>query len=169
MPINWQDKETNDRLLAAIIAANDMSINCKEVARYFGPDATYNAIENFLRKPKKLAQQLKKEASAAGFSGPAKSPVRPRNPSTPNTPKSAAGTPAKAKSTLSKKGTAGGGGVMSGRVGKAGSKKSTTKIKEEIKDEGHGVLNDEVNDEVNDGLDEIQTDTFLNGEVQDVI
>jgi hypothetical protein len=52
----------------------DTQINCKEVARYFGGDATYNAIENFLRKPKQKALELKK---GAGSEVPA-SPARPK-------------------------------------------------------------------------------------------
>jgi hypothetical protein len=56
-------------------------INCREVARLYGGDATYNAIENFLRKPKAKAKELK--AEAAGRDGPAASPARPRAPKTP--------------------------------------------------------------------------------------
>lgn len=51
-------------------------VNCTEVARLYGEDATYNAIEGFLRKPKKQAIQLKEEA--AGRQSPACSPARPR-------------------------------------------------------------------------------------------
>lgn len=49
-------------------------INCREVARLFGQDATYNAIENFLRKPKQEAKKLR--AEAAGTTGPAPSPAK---------------------------------------------------------------------------------------------
>ncbi|KAF2203711.1 hypothetical protein GQ43DRAFT_347710, partial [Delitschia confertaspora ATCC 74209] len=63
MAINWQDPEVKDRLLAAIIASYPGNVNCTEVARIFGLGATYNSIENFLRKPKKLAQRLQKEAA----------------------------------------------------------------------------------------------------------
>jgi hypothetical protein len=56
-------------------------INCREVARLYGGNATYNAIENFLRKPKAKAKELK--AEAAGRDGPVASLARPRAPKTP--------------------------------------------------------------------------------------
>ncbi|KAH9872870.1 hypothetical protein J1614_005264 [Plenodomus biglobosus] len=62
MSIDWKDKDVADRLLAAVLASYDNKINCREVARLFGRNATYNTIENQLRKPKKLAADLKKEA-----------------------------------------------------------------------------------------------------------
>lgn len=95
MPILWSDPTVRDRLLAAIIASfegnvwlppllllptqllTNEQINCKEVARLFGQDATYNAIENFLRKPKKEAAKLR--AEAMGTTAPAPSPARPRS------------------------------------------------------------------------------------------
>ncbi|KAF2263878.1 hypothetical protein CC78DRAFT_603129 [Lojkania enalia] len=113
MPINWQDPETKDRILASIIASFDNQINCKEVARIFGGEATYNAIENFLRKPKKLANQLK--AEAAGKEGPVPSPARPRTSTTP-------------KSSPLK------GGVKSGRVTKK-KMKTESPIKKETFEE----------------------------------
>ncbi|KAF2738663.1 hypothetical protein EJ04DRAFT_549858 [Polyplosphaeria fusca] len=76
MPVNWQDADTKDRLLASIIGSFDSNVNCKEVARLFGSDTTYNAIENFLRKPKKLAVKLKEEAKDRA--GPAASPFKPK-------------------------------------------------------------------------------------------
>ncbi|KAF2474144.1 uncharacterized protein BDR25DRAFT_311534 [Lindgomyces ingoldianus] len=76
MPINWQDPAVKDRLLAAIIGSFDNKINCREVARLFGGEATYNAIENFLRGPKKMAQSLKKEAK----DDIPPSPAKPRTP-----------------------------------------------------------------------------------------
>ncbi|KAF2659024.1 hypothetical protein K491DRAFT_561455, partial [Lophiostoma macrostomum CBS 122681] len=72
MPIDWKDAEVKDRLLAAIIASFDGKINCKEVARLFGGGATYNAIENFLRAPKKKAVELKAEAGDSAAPSPAK-------------------------------------------------------------------------------------------------
>jgi hypothetical protein len=109
MPINWQDPEVKDRILASIIASfgtavrphkytslpdptNKPQINCKEVARIFGPDATYDAIENFLRKPKKKAKELVAEATARGNSAPtrgANSPVKQQR--APRTPKKSDG------------------------------------------------------------------------------
>ncbi|KAF2272278.1 uncharacterized protein EI97DRAFT_462065 [Westerdykella ornata] len=115
MPVNWQDPEVRDRLLAAIIASFDGKINCREVARLFGKDATYNTIENFLRKPKKFAQQLKEEAGDA----PAPSPARPKTPKTPRTPK----TP---KSAIE--------GVKSGRITKTSPLKKSKKAQQEESD-----------------------------------
>lgn len=57
-----------------------MQVNCREIARLYGGEATYNAIENFLRKPKAKAKQLKAEAE--GREGPVASPARPRAPKT---------------------------------------------------------------------------------------
>ncbi|KAF2680136.1 hypothetical protein K458DRAFT_407462 [Lentithecium fluviatile CBS 122367] len=110
MPINWADQEVKDRLLAAIIASFDGPINCREIARLYGGEATYNAIENFLRKPKKKATELK--AEAAGRDGPAPSPARPRAPKTPTK-----SSPAKSD------------GVKNGRVTKT--KKNSSPIKKE--------------------------------------
>lgn len=58
-------------------------MNCKEIARLYGGEATYNAIENFMRKPKKVAQELM--AQAEGKPAAAPSPVRPRKTATPKT------------------------------------------------------------------------------------
>ncbi|KAF2446337.1 hypothetical protein P171DRAFT_257583 [Karstenula rhodostoma CBS 690.94] len=107
MPINWQDPEVKDRILASIIASFGTPINCREVARIFGPEATYDAIENFLRKPKKKAKELAAEAAARGTSAPApaKQQRAPRTPKksdgvksgrvTKTTPKKKAGSPVK--------------------------------------------------------------------------
>ncbi|KAF9733939.1 hypothetical protein PMIN06_009315 [Paraphaeosphaeria minitans] len=112
MPINWQDAEVKDRILASIIASFGTAINCREVARIFGPDATYDAIENFLRKPKKKAKELVAEAaargntaSARGANSPAKQQRAPRTPKksdgvktgrvTKTTPKKNVGSPVK--------------------------------------------------------------------------
>ncbi|KAF1957332.1 hypothetical protein CC80DRAFT_491469 [Byssothecium circinans] len=113
MPIDWKDQDVKDRLLAAIIASFDGTINCREVARIYGGEATYNAIENFLRKPKKKAQEMKAEAN--GRQGPAPSPSRaPRTPKTP---------------------TKAGTGVKSGRVTKS-TKKNGSPLKKEVVDDG---------------------------------
>ena len=57
--------------------------------RIFGPDATYDTIESFLRKPKKKAKELTEEAVARGNATPtkgARSPAvkQPRAPRTPS-------------------------------------------------------------------------------------
>lgn len=129
MPINWQDKNVADRILAAIIASHknqvnhhplfpdrsytilpdhisnhisftyhpphpnqtntpliptsNPQINCAEVARLFGQEASYDAIEGFLRKPKKVAAQLIEEAE--GKPCPMKSPRKAkRSAATPS-------------------------------------------------------------------------------------
>ncbi|KAF2637746.1 hypothetical protein P280DRAFT_509479 [Massarina eburnea CBS 473.64] len=102
MAINWQDQEVKDRILAAIIASYDGAINCREVARIYGDGATYNAIENFLRKPKRKAAEMKAEAN--GREAPAPSPSRPRAPRSPG---KSVKTGRVAKSTPAKKGAGG--------------------------------------------------------------
>jgi hypothetical protein len=57
MPISWQDKAVQDRLLTAIIASVD-KINVVEIARLYGGDMTYNAAENYLRKFRKAAKEM---------------------------------------------------------------------------------------------------------------
>ncbi|KAK7190156.1 hypothetical protein DPSP01_007990 [Paraphaeosphaeria sporulosa] len=91
MPINWQDPEVKDRILASIIASFGTPINCREVARIFGPEATYDAIENFLRKPKKKAKELITEAAARGNSAPARGANSPAKQRAPRTPKKSDG------------------------------------------------------------------------------
>ncbi|KAH7390527.1 hypothetical protein BKA66DRAFT_568471 [Pyrenochaeta sp. MPI-SDFR-AT-0127] len=62
MAINWQNKDANARLLAAVIASVSNKIKCTEVARLFGQGATTSTIENALTKPKQQATRLKTEA-----------------------------------------------------------------------------------------------------------
>ncbi|ORY09934.1 hypothetical protein BCR34DRAFT_363727 [Clohesyomyces aquaticus] len=113
MPIDWKDQATKDRLLAAIIGSFNGVINYREVARLFGGDATYNAIENFLRGPKKLAKELKENADSDA----------PPSPARPRTPKKANGSPLN--------------GVKNGRVVKTPTKscKKGSQIKKEILDD----------------------------------
>ncbi|KAJ4324216.1 hypothetical protein N0V94_001428 [Neodidymelliopsis sp. IMI 364377] len=85
--VNWQDKGTADRLLAAVIASHGNKVNCREVARLFGDGATYDAIENYLRKPKKQALALK--AAAEDREAPA-TPTTTRKKTTATTPTSTA-------------------------------------------------------------------------------
>jgi hypothetical protein len=47
-----------------------------EIARLYGGDMTYNAVENYLRKFRKEAKDMK--AQAADREGPAPSPARPK-------------------------------------------------------------------------------------------
>lgn len=96
MPIQWQDKAVQDRLLMAVIASTDnnvrtlslpfslthsthhthLQINIKEIARLYGGEMTYNAVENYLRRFRKEAKTMK--AAAEGRETPVPSPARPR-------------------------------------------------------------------------------------------
>jgi hypothetical protein len=51
-------------------------INVAEIARLYGGEMTYNAVENYLRKFRKEAKAIKE--AAADREGPAPSPARPR-------------------------------------------------------------------------------------------
>ncbi|KAL1608314.1 hypothetical protein SLS60_003254 [Paraconiothyrium brasiliense] len=142
MPINWQDPEVKDRILASIVASFGTPINCKEVARIFGPEATYDAIENFLRKPKKKAKELVAEATARGNVAPTRGVNSPaKQQRAPRTPKKSDG-------------------VKAGRVTKGTPKKNTgSPIKKEVlaEDEyifGGGAVHTPQGDyELGDGLD----------------
>ncbi|KAH7074769.1 hypothetical protein BKA63DRAFT_320758 [Paraphoma chrysanthemicola] len=112
MTINWHDKAVQDRLLTAVIASLDNKINVAEIARLYGGDMTYHAVENYLRKFRREAKDMK--GDAAGRDGPVPSPARPR------TKKASDVTPKKA-------------GVKTGRVTKK--QTPTTKVKTEALDE----------------------------------
>ncbi|EKG18328.1 hypothetical protein MPH_04410 [Macrophomina phaseolina MS6] len=66
MPIDWKSQESYQRLLAALVAANDNSIDYKKVAYYFGQGATYDSIEGRFRIAKRMANDLKREAEEEG-------------------------------------------------------------------------------------------------------
>ncbi|KAL4929235.1 uncharacterized protein BDV17DRAFT_290887 [Aspergillus undulatus] len=63
--VTW-DSEANDRLLAAIIAANPGKIDYNAIATMFGQGANYDTIKNRLRKHRKMADELKAEAAKNG-------------------------------------------------------------------------------------------------------
>ncbi|KAL1616245.1 hypothetical protein SLS54_008538 [Diplodia seriata] len=121
MPIDWKTQESYSRLLAALVAASDNSIDYKKVAYFFGQGATYDAIEGRFRIAKRMANDLKQEAENEGRQMPSTSRVKSAN-STPRKPK------AKANSEHA---------VASGRVQKSPSKKrggvkaSPSKLKDE--------------------------------------
>ncbi|KAH3940594.1 hypothetical protein HBH98_219450 [Parastagonospora nodorum] len=73
MPINWQEKAVQDRLLTAVIASID-KINVAEIARLYGGDMTYNAAENYLRKFRKAAKEMNGHVAPTA----APSTVKPR-------------------------------------------------------------------------------------------
>lgn len=129
MPVNWQDKAVQDRLLTAVIASIDnkvsrpltpqiphmtshtntsLQINCKEVARFCGADMTYNAVESYLRKFRAEAKVMLGKTPAA-----TSSPVKPT------------ATPKKGRTASPTKGS-----VKSGRVEKK--KPTTPKVKKEV-------------------------------------
>ncbi|OJD31986.1 uncharacterized protein BKCO1_4200073 [Diplodia corticola] len=85
MPIDWKSQDSYQRLLAALVAANDNSIDYKKVAYYFGQGATYDSIEGRFRIAKRMANDLKREAEDEGRQMPT-SRVRSTN-STPRKPK----------------------------------------------------------------------------------
>lgn len=85
MPIDWKSQDSYQRLLAALVAANDNSIDYKKVAYYFGQGATYDSIEGRFRIAKRMANELKREAEEEGRQMPT-SRVRSTN-STPRKPK----------------------------------------------------------------------------------
>jgi hypothetical protein len=93
MTIDWKDKAVQDRLLTAVIASMDnkvrmsgcllsrlllnyYQVNIAEIARLYGQDMTYYALENYLRKVRKDAKDMK--IAAADRDLPAPSPARPR-------------------------------------------------------------------------------------------
>jgi len=59
-PINNTTRHTT---LSCHVLISRIQPNCTEIARMYGQDASYNSIENFLRKPKRVAAQLKEEAA----------------------------------------------------------------------------------------------------------
>ncbi|KAK7524387.1 hypothetical protein IWZ03DRAFT_23713 [Phyllosticta citriasiana] len=109
MPIDWKTPESYRRLLAAMCAAQDGTIDFKKVAYYYGKGATYDSIEGRFRHAKKEAKKLQSEAEKEGR----KMPV--------TRPKSANSTPRKPKATPSIEN-----GVKTGRVSKSPSKKRST-------------------------------------------
>jgi hypothetical protein len=92
MVVDWKDKSVQDRLLTAVIASVDnkvrphpylpsrtlltqlLQISPAEIARLYGPDMTYYAVENYLRKFRRDAKGMKKEAGDRDV--PAPSPRR---------------------------------------------------------------------------------------------
>ncbi|KAI9652400.1 MAG: hypothetical protein M1831_006809 [Alyxoria varia] len=87
--IDWKSPESYSRLLAAMVAAQDMKLNYKKIADMFGEGATYDAIEGRFRIIKREAQKLKGEIDegrrelAPNRGG--KAQVTPRKPRTPQT------------------------------------------------------------------------------------
>ncbi|KAL8847532.1 MAG: hypothetical protein Q9221_007432 [Calogaya cf. arnoldii] len=58
MPVNWNDPKAFKRLLAAMVAAQDMKLDYRKIASMYGEGATYDAIEGRFRIIKKEAAKL---------------------------------------------------------------------------------------------------------------
>ncbi|KAI4254401.1 MAG: hypothetical protein L6R42_007207 [Xanthoria sp. 1 TBL-2021] len=152
MPVNWKDPKAFERLLAAMVAAQEMKLDYRKIASMYGEGATYDAIEGRFRIIKKEAAKLlaeiesgerpvapprgtasssAKSSSFATTSGDdndsISTPKKPRKPRSTNT------TPRAKKSSA----TGGGDKVLGGRVSKSPKKKDVTGvvvngIKEEV-------------------------------------
>ncbi|KAJ4379387.1 hypothetical protein N0V86_005432 [Didymella sp. IMI 355093] len=70
----WASAEVLQKVLVAMLASVDNKVDIHEMARLYGEGMTYNALENFLRKRKKEANELKE--AAADRAGPAASTPR---------------------------------------------------------------------------------------------
>ncbi|KAL8844170.1 MAG: hypothetical protein Q9205_006431 [Flavoplaca limonia] len=155
MPVNWKDPKAFERLLAAMVAAQEMKLDYRKIASMYGEGATYDAIEGRFRIIKKEAAKLLAEVSS-GERPPAPargaSTATSKNssflasgsdaenitPKKARTPRSTTSTPRAKKSsaTTSANGLAGE-KVVAGRVSKSPKKKTETGvvvngIKEEI-------------------------------------
>ncbi|KAI4225316.1 MAG: hypothetical protein L6R36_004016 [Xanthoria steineri] len=152
MPVNWKDPKAFERLLAAMVAAQEMKLDYRKIASMYGEGATYDAIEGRFRIIKKEAAKLLAEiesgqrpvapprgnamSKSSSFATTStddndsiSTPMKPRKPRSTNT------TPRAKKSSA-----AGGGGgdkVLDGRISKSPKKKDMTgvvanRIKEEL-------------------------------------
>ncbi|MCJ1224182.1 hypothetical protein MMC12_000826 [Toensbergia leucococca] len=130
---NWKDPRSYERLLAAMVAANDMKLDYRKIASMYGEGATYDSIEGRFRLIRKAALDLKTEIDTGAREGaPARNNNKNKTDNNNNGVKteegtsSAACTPSKKKKprvkqeekTPTKKSN--GGAVLGGRVGKVG-------------------------------------------------
>ncbi|KAJ4367000.1 hypothetical protein N0V83_007530 [Neocucurbitaria cava] len=92
MPVNFLDKETNDRLIAAIIASVDNKINPKEISRIYGDSVGYNTIEWYIRKIRHKAVGMKAQADAGSAGGVGGGAALPSAAASPPAKKKGAGT-----------------------------------------------------------------------------
>ncbi|KAL8676940.1 MAG: hypothetical protein Q9186_006595 [Xanthomendoza sp. 1 TL-2023] len=122
MPVNWKDHKAFERLLAAMVAAQEMKLDYRRIATMYGQDATYDSIEGRFRIIKKQAQTLLSEITSG------QRPSAPPRGSKPSfhengnavTPKKNARKPRAMIATQSrdKKGGDNGDKVLGGRVSK---------------------------------------------------
>ncbi|KAK0508182.1 hypothetical protein JMJ35_009266 [Cladonia borealis] len=91
MPVNWKAEDAYTRLLAAIVAANDLKLDYRKIATMYGNGATYDSIEGRFRIIRKEAAVMKAEvesgtrpaapprnANAAGSNSGQTTPKKPK-------------------------------------------------------------------------------------------
>ena len=131
MAIDWNTKESYQRLLAAVYAASPQNHNYRRIASMFGQGATYDAIEGRFRKIKAEGDKLRREVE---------------NGERPEAPPRGAGS---ANSTPKKRRASGNDsqGVLNGRVTKAGKAKAgkspkgkKSAVETETSEESFGVV-----------------------------
>ncbi|KAL8729263.1 MAG: hypothetical protein Q9166_004884 [cf. Caloplaca sp. 2 TL-2023] len=114
MPVNWKDPKAFERLLAAMVAAQEMKI-----ATMYGEGATYDAIEGRFRIIKKEAAKLLSEVESGERPvAPARGPIKSEDGADVSTPKKSR-KPRSTNTTPRVKKSAGGDKVASGRVTKS--------------------------------------------------
>ncbi|KAL8951817.1 MAG: hypothetical protein Q9222_002233 [Ikaeria aurantiellina] len=138
MPVNWKDPKAFERLLAAMVAAQEMKLDYRKIATMYGQGATYDAIEGRFRIIKKEAAVILKEVESG---------ARPAAPSRgqPTTAQSSfttsedgLSTPKKARKPRSTNTTPRANKkdkVINGRVGKSPMKKENVHPENGIKEE----------------------------------
>ncbi|KAF9886626.1 hypothetical protein FE257_011266 [Aspergillus nanangensis] len=86
--VNWKASDATDRLVAAMIAAHpSIKLDYKAMAVMFGQEATYDAIEGRFRRYRKMAEDLKAEASSQGVTDLSRGRGSNSTGSTPRTPR----------------------------------------------------------------------------------
>ncbi|PWY86889.1 hypothetical protein BO70DRAFT_360612 [Aspergillus heteromorphus CBS 117.55] len=87
--VNWKLPESTDRLFATLIAAHpSLKLDYHAMAAYFDQGATYDAIEGRLRKYRKLAEELRQNATERGITDVSIPKARSGSAcSTPRTPR----------------------------------------------------------------------------------
>ncbi|KAL2004826.1 hypothetical protein VTN00DRAFT_3099 [Thermoascus crustaceus] len=89
--VNWKAADATDRLLGSLIAAHPgLKLDYSAMAAMFGRGATYDSIEGRFRSYRKIAEELKSEATARGVTTvprPTRDGVNGAAPRTPRTPR----------------------------------------------------------------------------------
>lgn len=97
MPVNWKDPDAFPRLLAAMVAAQDMKLDYRKIATMYGNGATYDSIEGRFRIIKKDAAALKAEVDNGDRPEASRRGAVSVNAITPKKTKSTISTPKKEK------------------------------------------------------------------------